>query len=107
MTNLPLPWPLIGVTPSHALLDMAVQLLVAPVMVINNSCAGLAAAPPEEPLKARAVRLREMVTGNPTAVMMVESVVEAGTEPPPETVTEFTWGDVALAATLTLTAMPG
>jgi hypothetical protein len=39
--------------------------------------------------------------------MIVGSVVLVGGEPPPETVTAFTIGDVAFAATFTLTVIGG
>ena len=39
--------------------------------------------------------------------MVVESVALAEAELPPETVTELTCGEVALAATLTVTVMTG
>ena len=41
------------------------------------------------------------------ALMVVESVVEALADPPPETVTEFTCGDVAVADTFTVTVIAG
>jgi hypothetical protein len=39
--------------------------------------------------------------------MVVESFALAGAEPPPETATAFTWGDVALDATFTVTVIEG
>jgi hypothetical protein len=45
-----------------------------------------------------------MVTG---VLIIVESVMLAVAEPPPETLTEFTCGDVAFPATLTVTAIAG
>jgi hypothetical protein len=51
------------------------------------------------------------VEGNvipPLAVLIVvESVVVALADPPPETVTEFTCGDVAVVDTLTVTVITG
>src|ERR1700722_3603987 len=46
-------------------------------------------------------------TGAVVLVITVESVVLAAAEPPPETATAFTCGDVALAATFTVTAIAG
>ncbi len=40
-----------------------------------------------------------------TALIVVESVVLALAEPPPETVTELTWGEVALLPTFTVTVI--
>ena len=45
--------------------------------------------------------------GSEQAVMIVESVVLAPTEPPPETLTAFTCGEAALVATFTVTVMAG
>jgi hypothetical protein len=42
-----------------------------------------------------------------SGAMTVGSVALAGADPPPDTLTEFTCGDVALAATLTVTAIDG
>ena len=38
-------------------------------------------------------------------MIVVESLALAVAEPPPETLTWFTWGDVAFAATFTVTVM--
>jgi len=40
-----------------------------------------------------------------TALIVVESVVLALAEPPPETVTELTWGEVALLPPFTVTVI--
>jgi hypothetical protein len=40
-------------------------------------------------------------------LIVVESVAVALADPPPETVTEFTCGDVAVADTLTVTVIAG
>src|ERR1700722_1478250 len=45
--------------------------------------------------------------GAPVTVINVESVALAATDPPPETATAFTCGELALAATFTVTAMVG
>ena len=39
--------------------------------------------------------------------IVVESFALAGGEPPPDTATAFTWGDVALDATFTVTVIEG
>ena len=48
-----------------------------------------------------------LVMVSPAARMVVESVAELAASPPPDTLTEFTWGEVAFAATLTVTVMGG
>ena len=40
-------------------------------------------------------------------IIVVESVALAVADPPPDTLTWFTWGEVALAATFTVTVMAG
>ena len=45
--------------------------------------------------------------GAPVALMIVESVMLAPAEPPPETLTALTCGEVALPATFTVTVIPG
>jgi hypothetical protein len=40
-------------------------------------------------------------------MIVVESVALAVADPPPDTLTEFTWGDVALTATFTVTVIAG
>jgi hypothetical protein len=42
-----------------------------------------------------------------TPLMMVLSLAVAGADPPPVTLTEFTCGDAAPAATFTVTVMAG
>src|SRR5258708_34230086 len=44
---------------------------------------------------------------DPEILIVVESVVFAAPDPPPETPTEFTCGDVACGTTFTFTAMAG
>jgi len=48
-----------------------------------------------------------VMLSNGTRMIVVESVAVALADPPPDTVTEFTCGDVALAATFTVTVIAG
>src|SRR6266496_5647080 len=59
---------------------------------------------PAMPLAGGCVENTKLVA---TGVITVESVVFAVTDPPPDTSTEFTCGDVALPATLTVTVIDG
>ena len=80
--------------------------VIAPTLtpLFKASVTGMLKAPPGAAVGEPAVRLARAVTEELTAV---ESEAVALAEPPPDTLTEFTCGEAALAATFTVTAMGG